>query len=118
MNKVIIQGTVSDIIDIKQCIYKVTTESLTGTMIYKVISTKPLRKDDNVIVVGELIHNINYLGIHEANGLVRDIRELVLEADIVEIKSFGQYDYSEYSDKVDLENAFDNHISYNNSIKW
>jgi len=111
MNKTIIQGEVTDIINPKAFIYKITTESLTGTMIYKVNSTKKLRKGDVVIVVGELIHNEIYLGINEENGLIRDSRELVLEADVVEIKGFGTH-VGGMDCQEDLDNAFETHINW------
>lgn len=111
MNKTIIQGEVTDILNPKGFVYKVTTESLTGTMIYKINSTKKLRKGDVVIVIGQLIHNINYLDISEENGLIRDSRELVIEADIVEIKSFGSH-IGGIDCQEDLNNAFETHINW------
>jgi hypothetical protein len=118
MNKVIIQGKVIDTIDKKKFIYKVQSESLTGTMIYKVNSTKKLRKDDIVIFVGELIHNETYRGISEENGLIRDMRELVVEACVVEIKGFGTH-FGGIDSEEDLENAFENHVkSEDLKINW
>lgn len=110
MNKTIIQGEVTDILNPKGFVYKVTTENLTGTMIYKINSTKKLRKGDIVIVIGQLIHNELYLGISEESGLIRDSRELVLEADIVEIKSFGSHIGGENCQE-DLDFAFESHIN-------
>jgi len=96
MNKTIIYGEVIKTLNKKRCIYKVKTNSFSGDMIYKVNSTKSLKVGHKVIVVGQLIHNINYLDLADEKGLIRDNRELVLEADIVEIKSFeiGNLDIS------------------------
>lgn len=118
MNKVIIQGKVIDTLDKRKLIYKVQSESLMGTMIYKVNSTKILRKDDIVIIVGEFIHNEVYLGISEENGLIRDMRELVVEAHVVEIKGFGTH-FGGVDSEEDLEMAFENHVKSSElKINW
>ena len=134
MNKTIIYGEVIKTINKNRCIYLVKTNSFSGDMIYKVNSTKKLRIKDKVIVVGQLIHNINYLDLSddtEQKGLIRDNRELILEADFVEIKS-TELGNLESTEKEAVDNAFDIHISVNdtnnisntnstysiNSIKW
>jgi len=125
MNKTIIYGEVIKTINKKGGIYLVKTNSFSGDMIYKVNSTKKLRIKDKVIIVGQLIHNINYLDLSDAKeqkGLIRDNRELILEADFVEIKS-TELGNLESTEKGAVDNAFDSHISVNNisstnSIKW
>ena len=102
MNKTIIYGEVIKTINKKRCIYLVKTNSFSGDMIYKVNSTKKLRIKDKVIIVGQLIHNINYLDLiddKEQKGLIRDNRELVLEADVVEIKS-SELNETEFQDNI------------------
>ena len=91
-------------------------------MIYKVNSTKSLKVKHKVIVVGQLIHNINYLDLTEGKehrGLIRDNRELILEADVVEIKSF-ELGNLEDTEKEAVDNAFERYIPTDsvNSIKW
>ena len=116
MNKTIIYGEVIKTLNKKRCVYKVKTNSFSGDMIYKVNSTKTLKVGYKVAIIGQLIHNINYLDLPEHRGLIRDNRELVLEADIVEIKSFETSNL-ENTEKEVVDNAFDSHISVN-SIKW
>ena len=115
MNKTIIQGKVTEVINSKAFVYKIETDSINGIMLWKVNSTKKLRVNDIVIVVGQLIHNEVYLNLSVEKGLIRDMRELVLEADIVEVKIFGQ-DYSTHfggtNCQEDLDNAFDTHINW------
>ena len=116
MNKIVIYGEVIKTINKKRCVYKVKTNSFSGYMIYKVNSTKTLKVGYKVVIVGQLIHSINYLDLADEKGLIRDNRELVLEADVVEIKS-TELGNLEDTEKEAVDNAFDSHISVN-SIKW
>ena len=118
MNKTIIYGEVIETLNKKQCIYKVKVNSFSGDMFYKVISTKTLKVGYKVVIVGQLIHNISYLDLSEEIGLVRDIRELVLEADVVEIKSFESFNLEDTEEGI-INNAFDNFVSSSNlKIHW
>ena len=122
MNKTIIYGEVIKTVNKKRCVYLIKTNSFSGDMIYKVNSTKSLKVKHKVIVVGQLIHNINYLDLTEGKehrGLIRDNRELILEADVVEIKSF-ELGNLEDTEKEAVDNAFERFIPTDsvNSIKW